>query len=37
LLLVSGAFALGGLLLGVMLWHARWPALAIDAAIRLCG
>ena len=37
LLAASGTFAALDLLLGALLWHARWPALAIDWAIRLCG
>jgi len=33
----GGALALGGLALGALLWHGRWPALAVEFVLRLCG
>lgn len=34
---VSGALAIGGLAIGALLWHGRWPALAVEFVLRLCG
>lgn len=37
LFLGSGALAFGGIALGALLWHGRWPALAVEFVLRLCG
>lgn len=33
----SGALAVGAIALGGLLWHERWPALAVEFVLRLCG
>jgi|JI10StandDraft_1071094.scaffolds.fasta_scaffold200738_2 hypothetical protein len=37
LTLAGSAVALCGLALGATLWSSRWPALAVEATLRLCG
>lgn len=37
LTLASTLLAFGGLTLGALLWSDRWPALAVEAVVRLCG